>query len=400
MEVPETGLTRMLVARPLGENPSCGRCHARDEAHRATLHLALAGSEHEIAQAMARRRLSAVATLVLLTTVVGLGVLVHVLLSRPLRGLRRGVEKVAAGDLSTRVPIPDSTELAGLATSFNAMTERVEETHRTQQSTIQAQLRELESSQAKLVHQEKLAGLGMMAAGVAHEVGNPLASISAAAQVASRRTDDPFIRKQVESILAQIDRISRIVRDLSDFSRPPSLAPVRSQVNELVETSIGLLRHDRRFRDVAVRLELDAALPPVRTIPDHVLEILFNLGLNAVEAMEESGSSGELEITTEREGGSIRIVYHDAGPGVPVEMRSRIFEPFFTTRAPGKGTGLGLSVSYGLAQSLGGDLVLDETSVTGARFVLTIPIEWPLPTDDESEEERAHARDPRIVARS
>jgi signal transduction histidine kinase len=363
---------RILVAVDVWKDAVCARCHPRDERHHVVLHLAFSFRE-ELAQANAvRRRLALAGGAVLLLTLGGMAGIIHAMVRRPLERLLRGVRRLEEGDLSTRVPEDMPQEFGALSRAFNAMASRLQEIHERQQRIITVQAEELARSQATIIHQEKLAGLGVMAAGIAHEIGNPLASVSAVAQLLERRIQDPSAREQVQLILRHIDRISRIVRDLSDFSRAPVLRREPTQVNEVLKAALALLRHDRRFREVGVVQRLDPRLPRVELIPDHLLQVFFNLGLNAMEAM---GGQGQLEVSSWVEHGAIQVRFRDTGPGIPPEHRSRIFEPFFTTKPTGEGTGLGLSVSYGLMRSLGGDLILEETSSKGSSFLVIIPLE-------------------------
>jgi len=362
----------ILVAEPLSAHLSCAGCHPLDAAHQATLHLALNQSEAELTHVVARRRLVLAGTVVAGSALLLLAILVQVLVGRPLQKILAGVQRLESGDLSARVAVGGSEDFARLASAFNSMTAQLDQTYQRQSSRIEDQSRELATSQATIVHQEKLAGLGLMAAGVAHEIGNPLASISAVAQVLGRRSDDEFTQEQVKLILEHIDRITRIVRDLGDFSRPQSAVAGVCSVNEIVRTAITLLGHDRRFRNVKVRFQLEPDLPRAYAVPDHLMQIFFNLGLNALEAMD---GQGDLTITTWNKGEAIRVRILDSGPGVPPEIASQVFDPFFTTKPKGKGTGLGLSVSYGLARSLGGDLELESGEGPGASFVVSIRVQ-------------------------
>jgi|GEM_PF-2826977 len=366
----------ILVAQTLGHRAVCLTCHVQDAAHRATLHLALRPSPTEEGRAVQRRRLLTAGILVLVATLAGIAVLIHRLVNRPLRALLAGVRRVEGGNFSSRVSLEGKNEFGEIAGAFNAMTARLAEVNRRQVTTIRDQSRELKRSQRQILHQEKLAGLGLMAAGIAHEIGNPLASISAVAQILARRSEDRFTREQTELILRHIKRISGIVRDLGDLSRPPSTTPEACRINEVVHTSITLLRHDRRFKHVAVNEALDPSLPEVHLVPDHLLQICFNLGLNAMEAME---GRGILDVSTSLETEGVRIRFRDNGPGIPHELRSDVFNPFFTTKSTG--TGLGLSVSYGLARSLGGDLRLEPREGPGACFVILIPLQPLLATE-------------------
>jgi C4-dicarboxylate-specific signal transduction histidine kinase len=216
--------------------------------------------------------------------------------------------------------------------------------------------RALADARESLVRTEKLATVGRLAAGVAHEVGNPLGAIAGYAEVARDRLRrgaageaDDFLAR----IGAEARRIDTIVHDLLDFARPaePALAPVA--VRAAVEAAVRLARPQPRFRGVEVALDLPAALPPALADARRLEQVLLNLLLNAGDAM---GGAGRLEIGARAEAGVVEIAVADRGPGIPAGDLPRIFDPFFTTKPPGAGTGLGLSICHRLVESFGGSI--------------------------------------------
>ncbi|MDZ7772751.1 MAG: PAS domain S-box protein [Balneolaceae bacterium] len=240
-------------------------------------------------------------------------------------------------------------------------------------SQILRDLTELKIKEQQIQHSERLATVGHMAAGVAHEVGNPLTAISSLVQLCQRKTQEPFVQEQLAKVRSHIQRITKIVRDLVDFSRPSSLEARRVQVNTLIESSVGLMRHDARCRDVDFELDLSPELPPIICVPDQLQQVFVNLLLNAVDAME-GREEPRVEIATRVTEDHIELSVRDNGKGIPEEQQPRIFEPFFTTKEVGRGTGLGLSVSHGIITRMDGAIVVDSTPGEGALFTIRLPI--------------------------
>ncbi|MGF1669397.1 MAG: nitrogen regulation protein NR(II) [Balneolaceae bacterium] len=220
-------------------------------------------------------------------------------------------------------------------------------------------------------HSERLASVGHMAAGVAHEIGNPLASISSLTQLLQRKTDDSFTQNQLKKILEQINRINIIVRDLVDFSRPSNKDFVDTQINDLIQSAIGLLKHDARCRNIKYKLDLDQNIPRINVVPDQLHQVLVNLLLNAADALENT-KNPQVMIKTEADQSSVFLRICDNGSGIPEEIRDRIFEPFFTTKQTGSGTGLGLSVSHGIIKSMNGTITLSTKEGMGSCFKITL----------------------------
>jgi len=241
-------------------------------------------------------------------------------------------------------------------------------------SLILRDLTEVKMRKEQIQQSERLATVGHMAAGVAHEVGNPLTAISSLVQVCQRKTDDEFLQDQLKKVREHIQRINKIVRDLVDFSRPSSMQAEHVQINEIINSAVGLLRHDARCSNVDFNLSLSSDLPAISCVPDQIHQVLVNLLLNAVDAMQET-ENPHIEIATHRDNSTMQLTVSDNGEGIKKEYQSRIFEPFFTTKEVGSGTGLGLSVSHGIITKMDGQIWVESTPGEGTTFIIELPIE-------------------------
>jgi C4-dicarboxylate-specific signal transduction histidine kinase len=226
---------------------------------------------------------------------------------------------------------------------------------------------EIKKFEVQMAHSEKLASIGRLTAGIAHEIGNPLTSVFSFLQILREMETEEFKKENLDTILFHINRIADIVRQLSGLSKLPPTAFKEVQVNELIESSLGLLQYDKRAKTITVKKEL-SALPPVVTDGNQLSQVFMNMILNAVDAMPEGGA---LTVRSRENEGHIAVEFQDTGTGISRENLQRIFDPFFTTKD--KGTGLGLSVSYGIVQRLGGDVSVESEDGKGTTFTITIP---------------------------
>jgi len=223
----------------------------------------------------------------------------------------------------------------------------------------------------QLFHSEKLASIGILAAGVAHEVGNPLSAISGYTQLLQGGVaSDEETREYLAAIADQAARIQRIIENLLDFSRPSAGVESLIDVKETIEGVMAMLAGQRVFRGIDLDLDLADNLPPVRMDRDHLTQIVVNIALNASQAMPEGG---RLTVRAEAGEGVVRLIFSDTGPGIPDEARERIFDPFFTTKPAGQGTGLGLAICYRLVEGLGGRITCQNRPGQGATFIVTLP---------------------------
>ncbi len=236
---------------------------------------------------------------------------------------------------------------------------------------LQAEAKQVGRMRAQLVEKEKMVAIGQIASGIAHEVGNPLSSISSIVQMLQRGKGEMPANEQLELIQTHIRRISTTVRQLVSLARPSGGGWETIDIVRVLEEVVRLVGFDRRARGVEIVSHHPDSLPMTYGMRGQLEQVFINLCLNALDAMPDGGT---LTINAEANGHDVRVHVSDTGCGIGSELGRRIFEPFFTTKQPGHGTGLGLSVSYGIVQKHGGSI--DFTSVVGGgtEFTVQIPV--------------------------
>jgi len=312
----------------------------------------------------------------------------------PLRALADAAQRMAEGDLGVRVQPEGPRECEELGRAFNEMTEslrrRTEELEKAV-ADLRSANRELRSARRGLLRAERLAAVGQLAAGVAHEVGNPMGALLAFLDLAERPDDVPEgTRRHLARARAEVERVRAILRQLLDFSRPPRGEALPVDLPELAREAVGLVRAEARNRGIRFSVQLEGSPPPAWGDPGAIRQILLNLLLNAAHAVREREPAevrvrigpaalhartgdGPEAARARRHPDAVACEVEDDGPGVPPELRERIFDAFFTTRPPGEGTGLGLATAGRLAAEQGGELELLPGSGRGARFRLLLP---------------------------
>ena len=229
---------------------------------------------------------------------------------------------------------------------------------------------EVKKLQQQVDQSEKLVVIGQLAAGVAHEIGNPLTSISSLVQVIQRKTKDEFVSEQLITIKENIDRISKIVRELVDFSRPPSFEKMIIDITDVVKTALGIVKYDKRVKKVDFKTEFADEIPKVEIVPDQVLQVFVNIFINALDAIN---GNGIITVMTYKDQDSVYVEIIDDGTGMDQQTLNKIFDPFFTTKEVGKGTGLGLSVSYGIVKKFHGDILVESETGEGSKLSVKLP---------------------------
>ena len=246
-----------------------------------------------------------------------------------------------------------------------------------------ADISQQKAMEEKLRQDDRMAAIGVLAAGVAHEIGNPLLALSMAAQSLQRKSPadlaGEYAAKKLALIREHIERISRIVRQMSDLARAPAQTRSAVDLNRVVERSLEVVRYDKRAKQVAIEVDAGGELPRVQAAEDQLVQVCLNLALNALDAVAANPPERPRSLRigvrcTERDGRRfVRAGFRDSGPGVPEASRAKIFQPFFTTKEPGKGTGLGLYVSYRIIEEHRGKLGFDSDPGRGTEFYIELP---------------------------
>lgn len=284
-------------------------------------------------------------------------------ISRPLERIALAAVQVTEGGYGTEVDLRKTNDEIGLlAASFNEMSRK-----------MASDIDHLRKLNERLVRTEKLAAMGTLSAGVAHEVNNPLASISSLIQMLQRADNiDAENREKLNLISTQIERIKRVTRDMMEFGSVRPAVRVKVDINELVQKALRLARFDDSFKSLEVRLSFAPGIPQVHADADQLQQVFLNLFLNARDAMPKGGS---VEVVTRAGGDSVLIEISDSGSGIKKSNLKKIFDPFYTTKSSGVGTGLGLAVCYGIITSHGGTIEVESEPDKLTRFVLSLPFD-------------------------
>lgn len=320
--------------------------------------------------------------------------------SEPLERLREAMEHVKSGDFSSRVPVRANDEFGRVTEGFNDMvrtlgekeasltelTLSLEEKVKERTRALEEALAEKERTQARLIQSEKMASLGQLVAGVAHEINNPVGYIYANTDNLKRflsrlreqaDKDEPEKIKEIINKMESITdttrdgakRTKEIVEGLRSFARSGKTSRKTVDIHQPVETAIMLLGHELKH---GIKLVRDfSELPPVSANPGELSQVFMNVMMNGIQAMDETG---ELHISSYREDVMAVVRFQDTGRGIPPSCRDRIFEPFYTTKEVGKGTGLGLAISYGIVQAHNGEIEVENTGDKGTAIVVRIPL--------------------------
>ena len=370
--------------------------------------------EQPTSEALAPVYATAYQTLALLGLGVVLALLAGVVLARrltgPIRALQAGAERLGQGDLTQRIEVSAGDEIGTLALRFNEMAGRIQDAQETLEAKVADRTRELSQSleelrnaQDRLLQTEKLASLGQLTAGIAHEIKNPLnfvnnfaelsvellAELRAAMQQAGL---DPALRAELEELCAMLSdnlakvtahgkRADSIVRNMLAHSREGGGERRRVDVNALLEETLGLAWHGARAEhpgfNVTIEKRLDANVGELDLFPQEFARVLLNLFGNAFHAVQQKHTPGfqpHVLVATHATPAGVAVTIRDNGTGIPEAVRSHIFEPFFTTKPPGQGTGLGLSLSHDIVvQQHGGQITVATEPGAWTEFTITLP---------------------------
>jgi two-component system NtrC family sensor kinase len=285
-------------------------------------------------------------------------------ITRPINHLVKVAGRISAGDFAVRVDVNTKDEIGELEKAFNLMASALHE--RDEELKDQTHL--------KLMRSEKLAALGRMAAGIAHEINNPLTGVLMYGYILLENMPvDSQERKDMETIINETTRCREIIRDLLDFSRENVLEKKSVDINQVIEKAVSIIDKKLYFEKIEIFKDFSAGSLNVMADRNQLQQVFINLFLNAVEAMP---NGGRLVIHTAPGGDKISVIIKitDTGTGIPPENIDKIFDPFFTTKEIGKGTGLGLAVTYGIIQKHGGQIVFESEPGRGTSFIIKLPV--------------------------
>ncbi len=308
-------------------------------------------------------------------------------ISTPLKKLENFAKKVEEGDYKPDFSIEAPREIENLAYSFNHMAkelekekEELENWANTLETKVEQRSEELKKIHEQMFRSEKLASLGKLAAGVAHEINNPLTGVLTNASLLLEDLEDGDPRREdVQVIVSETIRCREIVKRLLDFARQTKPQKKLTNINTLINNIILLVRNQTSFRNIVIEKRLDDNLPEIMADLDQIQQVFINLIINASEAMTKGGCL-DIESKLDKSGEYLEVIFKDNGPGIPDHIKARIFDPFFTTKE--QGTGLGLSISYGIIERHGGKINLETKSGEGTTFTIFLPVNF----DEEGEE--------------
>ena len=341
-------------------------------------------------------------------------------LVKPIKDLVRLTEKISYGDFSQKIEVTSKNEIGQLIGSFNRMIERLKENQESMENyleSLESSNKQLKQTQEELIRTEKLASIGRFAAGVAHEVGNPLGSILGYTGILQKGgMDSEESKDYLKRIEKEIERINRIVRELLDFARPSKFEIKDVEIKKVIESTLSLLSYQKSFKNIETQLDLQPDLPLIKGDESQLSQVFINIILNAIDAMPNGGilriqtrehvvenlypdrfqwiypprrKSDPMEsdyshlrkpdpfsaLLTKFSKGDrlVKIRITDTGIGIKKEDLENIFDPFFTTKAPDKGTGLGLSISIRIVESLGGEIKVESEVGKGSTLEVYFP---------------------------
>lgn len=328
-----------------------------------------------------RNRIISMTFILLLLIWASITLCMQKLVDNPVRRLMNHAREVGTGNLDASVEITSGDEMGYLAQAMNEMTLKLKKSHdqleewgRTLERKVAERTLELERMQEQLIRSEKLASLGELAAGIAHEINNPLTGILVySSLIRSDGRLHPDLNKDLETVIEETKRCATIIKGLLDFARES--VPQKSWLNihDVLNASLALVKKQAQLKNINIKLDYSPDVEPIFADPNQLEQVFVNMFLNASYAMSEGGTL-TIATTPGSEGRGVAARITDTGCGISAENLPRIFDPFFTTKES-RGTGLGLSISYGIVESHGGTIEVESSPGLGTTFIIRLPSE-------------------------
>jgi len=381
----DAGRRLLSAMEPIRNEPSCSdaSCHEHRPGQSVLGVVDIAYSLGEIDRELGRHAvlMYLISGGGVLLAALAIGLLLRPLVFVPLSDIETGARRIADGELDYRIPVRSADEFGRVADSFNQMGGRLKAAMLGLQDLVQQleqkveqRTRALRSAEAEVAQGEKLASLGLLASGIAHELNNPLTGVLTFTTLLRRKMPEGSVdAEDLDLVIRETKRCAGIIRRLLDFAREKVPSQGDVALNPLVEEVVRLVDLPATLHRIEIENRLDPALPPVWGDADLLKQVLLNIVVNATQAIE---GEGRVVIETRRLEGEtprVEVAVSDTGCGIPQANLQRIFDPFFTTKGVGKGTGLGLSVSYGIVKAHGGSIEVESVVGEGSTFRVRLP---------------------------